>query len=432
MSAYFEDLWELQHAIHRTELDYHGTLKSQQHNDRNAFAEHEERPQKYRDREMRKLAARYEIERWGERGWEPPVPQSGPQPVKVKRTQPVKIKSPYPEQLEEQDRASSVQRDVAKQDTRMLPSWARKVLAVADRIEFENETVKKHKIHPRRLDKNGQGHQQYIATLQHLESFQMGSCQQQSNDSRSDTRNGSQEDPQVLHQHQNEQFEEVRSPASSIGSAETIVPGVERQRNDEDDGAVDGLEVRTTRSGKSEATGGKPESKAALASNGITGKTSDHGTAERRVKQDTEVDRPVVVTDYRPDAVIHQEVPALAAPAERQELPPKAGQDPAQSEKLERKQQQKAATELKKKQRQEKRQEAKRQQMIEERRAEEERKKEDEGFWQWLREKQLANSNATVASLSKERYLREAKQKREREAREARRKIQREGRTTAA
>ena len=420
MSAYFEDLRELQHAIHRTELVYQETLEDQQHRDRKESTEREERQQKLRDREMRKLAARHEIERWNERGWDPPAPQSGHHPVKDE--------SLHPNQPEGQDEASSAQGAVEEQDARMLPSWARKILAVADRIEFENETVENHKIHRRRLDKDGQGHQKYLATQQHLRGLQTGSHQQLPRETRSDTRNGNQEDPQALQQQLNEQFENVRSPASSNGSTETVVADVDEHRSDEEDGAADNLKKETRRSGKGKALDDNPKNQEALASNETTGKESAHGAAESRVVQQTELDRPVLVTKDTPDEVRDWDIVAQVSPAQRQGSPPKAGLDPAQSEKLERKQQQKAATELRKKQRQEKRKEEKRQKMMEERRAEEDKKKEDEGFWQWLKERQLANPNATVASLSKERYLREAKQKKEQEAREARRKRQREER----
>lgn len=420
MSAYFEDLRELQHAIHRTELDYQGTLEGQQHNDRNEWTEREERHQKLRDREMRILAARHEIERWNERGWEPPVPGSGHQPVKDE--------SLHPDQPEGQDGASSAQGAVEEHDARMLPSWARKMLAVADRIEFENETVEKQKIHRTGLDKDGQGHQQYLAAQQLLQGFRMETHQQRPKDGRSDTRNGNQEGPQALQQQQNEHLEEIRSPASSNGSSDTVIPWVEEHGSGEEDDAAGHLKKRTRGNGKGKDFVGDSESEEALTSNGTMGRKSVHGEVERPVTQETKVDRPVLDMEQRPNAPRQREVVLQASLASREGMLPNAGKDPAQSDKLERKQQQKAAAELRKKQRHEKRKEEKRQKMLEERRAEEEKKKEDERFWQWLKERQLANPNATVASLSKERYLREAKQKKEQEAREARRKRQREER----
>lgn len=418
MSAYFEDLWELQHALDGTELDYYGTLEDEQHNDPNVSVEDEERRQRYQDREMRKLSVRHEIERWNERGWEPPAPKSGHQRGEDK--------SPHPDQPKGQAGSSSAPKDVEKQDARQLPSWARKILAVADQIELENETVKRHKIPGARLDRDGQGHQQYIATQQHLQDFQMGIHQQQPQDVPSDMHNGSQGDPHALHQQQNEQLEDVRSPASSNGSSETVVPWVEEHSSNEEDGPAKCLKNRTRRKGKGKVTNGDVATQEVVASNEIMDTKSGHEVAEREIMREIEIDQPKL------DVVRHQEVAARASPAQREGKPPKAGQDPAQSKKLERKQQQKAATETRRKQRQEKRQEEKKQKMMEERRAEEKRREEDEGFWQWLRERQLANPNATVASLSKERYLKEARQQKEQEAREARRKKQREERAAAS
>ena len=417
MSDYFEDLRELQHAIDGTEIVYQESSEVEQHDDPNLSIEREEQRQKLHAREMRKLAARHEIERWNERSWVPLVPERDHRRVGDE--------SPHPEQLDQQHGASSAQGAVEEQDPRMLPSWARKILAVADRIELENETVKKHNIHRGRLVKDGQGHRQYLATQQNLQDFQTGSHQQQPNDSQSNTRNGSQTDPQALQQQQNEQIEEVRSPASSDESTETVVPWVEEQRIDKEDGAADDSEKRTRRKGKGKATNDAIEAQEVLASNGIIGVERGDEAAEREVMRQTEIGQPKL------DGVRHQEVAARASPTDQEEPPLKAGQDRAQSDKLERKQQQKAAAELRKKQRLERRQEAKRQKMMEERKAEEERKEEDEGFWQWLTERQLANPNSTIASLSKERYLKEARQRKEREAREARRKKQREERTAA-
>lgn len=408
MSGYLEDLWDLQHAIHGTEPDV------EQHNHLN---ESIDRAERRRAREIRKLAARHEIERWNERDKGPSVPERGPQPDDNGRA--------HPDNSEGQEGASSAPGDSQNQDPCLLPSWARKMLAVANQIELENDDLKKHKIHRGRLDKDGQGHQQYLATQQHLRDFQKGSHRKTPKDSRPTMRHGSAADPQAFLEQQIKPFEEVESPVSSTGSIATVVPRAQEQGSDEEDGAADKMREVTRRGSKGKAKRGNIKRQKALTSNGVEATTSIHGVAEHEVMQESEIDQP------KPNEARHQEVVAQASPAEREELPPKVGQDKAQNQKLERKQKQKAATEARRKRRQGKKQEAKRQKTIEEQRAEEERKKDDENFWQWLRERQLANPEATVTSLSKEQYIKEARQKKERDAKEARRK-QREERAAAS